>query len=148
MKEQIIKGSSGFPVGKSRSFFLLQGSSCLRFQVFWGDVAPVPHSESRWLSSCARDCGSRRRFFNSLDLRVQPFARGIGNLMVAVGQHVRQVALQHPSYAHYRLQLRMRRPKIPLLPEPHCPSFAPILPQDPQTLLDGPGPTRFQLHRS
>src|ERR1700721_3124186 len=58
----------------------------LENQAFFEDRASVLRSESRSRSSCARDFGNRRRFFNSLDLRVQPLNRGIGDAVFTIGQ--------------------------------------------------------------
>jgi ABC-type Mn2+/Zn2+ transport system ATPase subunit len=66
------EGSSGFAVGK------IGPSSVIPEHVFpenqgfpWG-TAPGLHSESRWLSSCAADCGNQRRFFTPSIFELSP----------------------------------------------------------------------------
>ncbi len=88
-------GSSDFRVGRAMVYSCpLYDSEALKIRLLSSPErgkAPARHSERRWPSSDGPDSGSHKRFFYRLDLRVQPLARGVGDPMLEVGQHVVQV---------------------------------------------------------
>src|SRR5262249_11811638 len=88
-----------------------------------GDKGSVLRRERRWPSSDDPDSGNHRRFFNGLNLRVEPLAGGVGDPMVEVRQDVVQVLPDHPRHLHDRWQPRMRRPEVPVPPMPQGPAL-------------------------
>ena len=65
--------------------------------------------------------------------------------MLHIRQNVLQMPVDHPRHLDDRLQARMRRPEVPVLPMPQRPAPATVLPQITQRFLDRPSPARLQV---
>ncbi len=80
-----------------------------------------------------------------LDLGIESLTDSVGDPMIAIVQDPTQVVLQRARYHDYRLQPRMRGPKMPFPPETSGPTFPPVGPQVAQALFDRPSPARLQV---
>ena len=82
---------------------------------------------------------------DSLDLRVNPFADGIGYSMPKVRQHILKVTMEGSSCLDNGFQSRMGCPEIPPFEMSRSPSLPGISPEVSKTLFNRPGPSGFQV---
>lgn len=84
-------------------------------------------------------------FLNGGDLGIQPPRHGVGDAMLEIGQHIRQVSGNQLGHIDHGRQTAVRGPEIPALPEALGPAEGAIAPPLTQGLLQRPGACRLQV---
>ena len=88
---------------------------------------------------------STRTRFDGLDLRVEPFGHGVGDVVCTVREESRKVALEHLRYLDERFETGMRRTEVPAIEERTCGALPHEVPEVTERFLERPRAPGFEF---